>query len=682
MKILLYTILFLISLCSVYASVQDFSENLVVYYSFDNNISSDIGNYPLTQTGTTTSVGGIIGNARRQTGTGNYLRNLNFGNAVNTSSVTFNIWFLQNQEATAGSGFGITLSPVGSTLGFQIHNEAYYRFLSSYGTSTNINTNNYYVTDDEQWIMMTYVYNNPDNSLKMYRNGVLLNSSFLASTEFDLSAHHLYVGTSQSATNTFLGNYDELSIWNTALSDSAISEIYTYNNDGVNLIGILQDQALYGNDYNITYYKNFFPYYYQYNNVSNEGYVIHNLTQEYIFSDDCRSNKCYNKTIEDTYNLSFKENHAFNFGTWFKGTLADSEVLRIDTDNNEYVSFAINDSDTYTIEVHNEYGTYHVSNNFLETINTSRYNFLSFATIYNGYYVTLNNRTTSNFYSQNGLIHVRNFTGNTNYIRFGYENITLDDTFFYTNTTLNFTKVDYMNQQFMYYTEEHINKTLYPILPPINLTIYAVCNEVITLANNVSEERTFNWSEAYDPQYLTINYAIRINNLYILNETTNNSYNYTFSTPPFTSNTYTSEVTACNPYECVSDSCEFDICLNNYQSIFGVCVNGEQLKTYIDLNNCPISYNVPIDNNTYIVCTGEATSSEQDYIFYKVLFSIIFFVIFLVLGFQAPIFFILAGLLCFFTTFNLYVYYELQSVLIIGIIGSILIMSLTAFRLK
>lgn len=372
--------------------------------------------------------------------------------------------------------------------------------------------------------------------------------------------------------------------------------------------------TFYGVNHNYTYYNNEVAYFYQFNNITNQGYEQKNLSTGITNTSDCLSNYCYNGTFEHEFkNKTMSEYTNFTIAFWFTGNLNQtSSIDGVELENwgiigesgiTEYLRLGINNDGEIGVELDLNNDSILIDTNIVP--NTNIFNHL--ALTYDGTRILLwlNGQEIYNTTEHFNFMEEQYVTGTD--VRFNTNNQLFDD-FFFIDRAL------YKNdvEQLMYWTENNIDVRLYAVLPPINVTIYSVCDETITLATNITEQRTFNWSEANDLQGLTITYGVKINSLYIINDTLETTFDYNFTTPPFVNAQYTSFVQACNIYECESDSCTFNVCISNWEAVYGQCLDNNQLLTYTDSNNCPIAYNQPLDNNTYVYCVNPDLEAELE----------------------------------------------------------------------
>ena len=139
---------------------------------------------------------------------------------VNTD-FSISIWLNPNVSHNS-----LVLMNYASNKGFGIYynsgNLRFRAYPTGWQTLTTINTN--------EWTHILIVGDDTGNNLLCYKNGVeVYNSSYtLAIVE---STDNVYIGSQNGSAFFFDGNLDEVSIWNTALSSDAVTEIASGPND-------------------------------------------------------------------------------------------------------------------------------------------------------------------------------------------------------------------------------------------------------------------------------------------------------------------------------------------------------------------------------------------------------------------------------------------------------------------
>lgn len=461
------------------------------------------------------------------------------------------------------------------------------------------NTSN--VLQPNQWYHIVANIN-ANNHAELYINNVL--QTEIATTQWNSGGGGLTIGNGDDGGFKFAinGTIDEVFIRNTQFNEDEITLLYR-NGLGLNPY----TDKLYGIDHNKTYFKNDISYYYQYFNETNQGYEQENLTGTLLSNNiNCKDLYCYNGTETiDKNNITLNNFEDFSMMTWIKGNVSGSSYLNIETMQlrhtyrnggsyiDEIVSFGTTPNGEITLSSTAGSG-FTINTGVIP--NSSKWQHI--AMTYNGSHIIIWNNATIIYNNTHTISFTSGILENISDLLLDSNNGLLDD-----SVVLDFSIDTTDVEQFIYYTENLEEIILVPVLPPINLTIYAVCDEEITLGLGVNETRIFNWSEATDLQFLTITYGVKTNDIYIINETLETNFEYTFKSPPFIHGEYESVVRACNPYECSSDSCFFDICINNWVEQYSVCTDNEQTKSYYDSNNCVFEYNLPNDNGTIVTCT-------------------------------------------------------------------------------
>lgn len=204
--------------------IQDLNTGLVSYYTTDTvSYVDNVSGNDLTETGSTANVAGKIGNAFNKTASGSY-RAID-SSAINVpqspSNWSMNFWMYRTSTSTANSGilgWGV-LSPWSGNLDgvfFGIDGGSYRVFSGTVypDLSSNFKT--------DEWVMITLVFDDGNNSLDLYINGT--HESNTAFTDFVNTGDDIFIGAD---VNGILGNYvgaiDEFSIWNRTLTGDEIN---------------------------------------------------------------------------------------------------------------------------------------------------------------------------------------------------------------------------------------------------------------------------------------------------------------------------------------------------------------------------------------------------------------------------------------------------------------------------
>ena len=80
------------------------------------------------------------------------------------------------------------------------------------------------------WHHIAFTYTDATRTLKLYFDGSLINTS-IGSASSNLASTSLTIGSYLNTSNFYLGNIDEVALWNTNLSEETIEAIYNTTND-------------------------------------------------------------------------------------------------------------------------------------------------------------------------------------------------------------------------------------------------------------------------------------------------------------------------------------------------------------------------------------------------------------------------------------------------------------------
>jgi hypothetical protein len=221
---------------SIIAQVPNYvpTNGLVGWWPFNGNANDESGNGNNGTVNGATLTTDRFGNVGKAYSFSDDYIIINGSNTINfTDSLSINLWYNNNQ---LNGGTYVSKHVSGTTnSSFVIYNE---------GTTgcgpvnyiTNINNQIHFVNnptfcDTANWHMLTLVFKKP--ILKMFIDGVLLDSVTNCNTIKSTSNPIILGGTSTtnspfigSGTNAFL---DDIGIWNQALTDQEISDLYNAN---------------------------------------------------------------------------------------------------------------------------------------------------------------------------------------------------------------------------------------------------------------------------------------------------------------------------------------------------------------------------------------------------------------------------------------------------------------------
>jgi hypothetical protein len=210
------------------------TDNLLAFYKLSDLSDSSSNNRTLTNNGNVTFASGKIGNAAAFDGS-NYLYQ-NSLNAEINESLTILAWvYPESSSEIKIAGFdrseqsiylGIINGQLFADVGTGAFNGA---FDESNTLRTTIN----------QWNFVGIRWN---QTTKQWTTIVNSNTEILEKQDLSMIAGSIlqtYIGAGQAASNSFVGKIDALGIWNRALSDAEVAELYN-NGTGLELDGVAQ----------------------------------------------------------------------------------------------------------------------------------------------------------------------------------------------------------------------------------------------------------------------------------------------------------------------------------------------------------------------------------------------------------------------------------------------------------
>jgi hypothetical protein len=205
-------------------TAQDISTGLVLHYEFEGT-SGDVidaaGSHNGTNYGATRGVSGKIGNAFNFDGSSHVTIN-NHSDISGFSEFTLAAWVYPTTLSTnktvlakVNSGRDFVLKFYNTTLEAHFYNGGYRR---CYGNST---------VPVNQWVHVLCTWKN--NQWKIYYNGVLENTCSLTGYDPPWISNEMYVGALTGTSEKFIGSIDEVRIYNRALTDADVTELYNYS---------------------------------------------------------------------------------------------------------------------------------------------------------------------------------------------------------------------------------------------------------------------------------------------------------------------------------------------------------------------------------------------------------------------------------------------------------------------
>lgn len=480
---------------------------------------------------------------------------------------------------------------------------------------------------------------NDDNRIQMVDN-----SGDIAST----SGNIFEFGKGAITTNYLNATLYTFAIFNKSLSESEMDFIYN-NGNATDYDCVINGncEVFFGVDYNKTYYKENFLYYYNFSVEENNGIINKDYTTTYN-TNDCVSDTCFNTskgTFTDSTETKFYELDNYSISFWLKTNVTSGTPIspvNIFRATNDYRSgdavieekfiLALDENGEFVIFTQLNSGSYNLDTGI--TPNNTQNVYITFTwtgnniQIWKNTYIVYNQSIFSPKLIHNFQTLQSTDSGTTVYIGEANEMIIDDFTF----STFAYDKEDI--EQLIYYSEQNNHPTLenYPF--PQGAVLQQPNGTIITLTpNNYTQE--FSWNNSYDKFNNTVYYSLYSATKNIVLNTTNNATNYTFVYGQWANGTYDTIIQSCNFINCgnttFTDS--FSICINNWEQITQPCVSNTRLTLYKDANNCPVSYGLPVTNGTYEECIdpeieAQLTQNENN-IMMIVIIAIILFIMFI-----------------------------------------------------
>lgn len=221
----------------------DFSNGLIAYWPLNeknyNSVSgadfedTSLNDHHLIETGSPKIfTEGVLGSSVLFDGVDDYLSVSDHNDLDLNSNVTLSIWMKSNGELADSSVYGglIGKHTFGGTVSYAIRVfNSSYEFLVRQVDGTYIRSRKNFTPKivDGEWKHIVGVANGTDGTLKVYINGVLQTDSINTNYDGTLgqSSYDFILGMDYGG-NSFNGHLDEASLFNRALSDSEIKELY------------------------------------------------------------------------------------------------------------------------------------------------------------------------------------------------------------------------------------------------------------------------------------------------------------------------------------------------------------------------------------------------------------------------------------------------------------------------
>lgn len=249
----IFTLLAIITTTCFFAQIPSYipTDGLVAYYPFNGNANDESGtgnNGVVNGASLTADRFGNINKAYNFNGTSNYI-SVNNSSSINNPSISisgwFNTanlpidvqsgaraiiskWFQQNACNANGDSFIVELASLSST-SRMVAATKFYSNTSFYTQNDVINTNS--------WYHFIFIHDSV-NGGKLYLNGILVASNTLSGNMCN-TTNPLYIGADNFGTNLwrfFSGKIDDIGIWNRALTQEEITNLYYAENSCQTLV--------------------------------------------------------------------------------------------------------------------------------------------------------------------------------------------------------------------------------------------------------------------------------------------------------------------------------------------------------------------------------------------------------------------------------------------------------------
>jgi hypothetical protein len=225
---------FAVGLCmtvNLWAQVPNYvpTNGLVGWWPFNGNADDESGNGNNGSVNGATLTTDRFGNANKTynfNGTNNFISVTNNNSLQTPNAISINFWV-----QFSGPGHGRLVSKGWSPDGIEVHTEASSNHKIRYGGAFNglgYGPISQTTLLDNQWYMATTIDNG--NVKYIYINGLLEDSLVHNYGSVPVSTIDVYFGkNSQNATDYLLGKLDDIGIWNRALTQQEITDLYNAN---------------------------------------------------------------------------------------------------------------------------------------------------------------------------------------------------------------------------------------------------------------------------------------------------------------------------------------------------------------------------------------------------------------------------------------------------------------------
>lgn len=235
------TILFFLLIWTVFANAQ----NLVAYYPFNTNSNDESGNLNhgiVNGAVLTTDRFGNANSAYEFNGIDNYILVANSSSLdVFNSDLTITMWLYNDNPLLSDTSYkGISKGGWNTGAGYELLYSNYWNDGTLHFTTGSSGNNVYsFNAYNNQWVMLTGVYDNATSTKKVYINGIEQTTTIQAAGNLSSSANDLYIGRrhpSNSYSGFVKGKMDDIRIYNIALTASEILNLYNFNSLSLNEI--------------------------------------------------------------------------------------------------------------------------------------------------------------------------------------------------------------------------------------------------------------------------------------------------------------------------------------------------------------------------------------------------------------------------------------------------------------
>ena len=204
---------------------------LVGYWPFNGNANDASGNANNgTNNGATLTTDrlGNVNSAYSFNGSSNYI-NVNSSSSLNTANMnqlSISGWF-NNISSGSGGGFVVRLGNQNLTtggIGYEVYTNAGNLNVNNWWLNQNPHYSDSKPIQNNQWYFFVIVYDFVNNVSSFYVNGTLVNST--TATLYKSTNPILNIGRNTNIGSYFNGLIDDIGIWNRALSQQEISDMY------------------------------------------------------------------------------------------------------------------------------------------------------------------------------------------------------------------------------------------------------------------------------------------------------------------------------------------------------------------------------------------------------------------------------------------------------------------------